>query len=88
MKELEMVRLALKEECNIDPATVNASSHLLNDLDIDSLDLLNATFRIEKMSGVKIPVRDWLTEEYGDAPPTVSKFLVSEIAAFLARGVA
>ena len=50
---LDVVRLALSEECQIDPARVELHNHILDDLDIDSLDLLNAAFRLEKETGIR-----------------------------------
>ncbi|WP_421934769.1 phosphopantetheine-binding protein [Phenylobacterium sp.] len=85
MDALDVVRTALAEECGTDPGLILPQVHLLNDLDIDSLDLLNTAFRIEKDCGVKLPFRAWLTTEYGDEPAEVSPFLVAEICDFIAR---
>jgi acyl carrier protein len=85
MDALEILRTALAEECGTDPALIHPQVHLLNDLEIDSLDLLNASFRIEKDCGVKLPFRDWLAAEYGDRPAAVSPFLVGEICGYLER---
>ncbi|MFN7265813.1 MAG: phosphopantetheine-binding protein [Phenylobacterium sp.] len=82
--QLEVLRRALHEECHINPEDVTPQGHILNDLGIDSLDLLNAAFRLEKDTGVKVPFRDWLALEYGDQAPERSPFLVSEICGFLA----
>lgn len=82
-RTLILVRTALSEECGVEPDLVQMNTHLLNDLDIDSLDLLNASCRIETDCGVKLPFRDWLAVEYGDEPCETSPFLVSEVCRFL-----
>lgn len=85
---LDMLRRALEEECGVDPETVHENAHLLNDLDIDSLDLLNASFRLEKDCGVKLPVQRWLADEYGDQDSGESHFLVASLCRFLSREAA
>lgn len=83
MTTLDLIREALHAECGVDPSRVHETSHLLNDLELDSLDLLNASFRIEKATGAKLPVDVWITEEYGDHPPAVSYFTVSSLCSYI-----
>jgi acyl carrier protein len=82
---LEMVRAALVDECGVAAEAVTDQVHLLDDLDIDSLDLLNASHRIEKDCGLKLPFREWLTLEYGPDEVVRSPFIVSEICAYIGR---
>lgn len=82
-RSLALIQTALSEECGVDVDLVRMQTHLLNDLDIDSLDLLNASCRIETDCGVKLPFRDWLTAEYGEEACQVSPFLVREVCRFL-----
>ena len=79
MKTLEKIRSILAAECGVDPMDVALTSHLIDDLGIDSLDLLNAAHRIERDLGVGIPMEQWLREEYGENAPAQSPFLVSSI---------
>lgn len=80
---ISMLKRALFEECSVDPERVTAEVDLLDDLDIDSLDLLNATFRLEKDCGIKLPVKLWLADKYGDAAGPESPFIVRRICAYL-----
>ncbi|MDP3745628.1 MAG: phosphopantetheine-binding protein [Phenylobacterium sp.] len=86
MDTMKLIALALFEECGIEAERLTPEVHLLSDLGIDSLDLLNASFRIEKDCGVKLPFRDWLALEYGDTAPDRSPFLIREICDFLEAG--
>jgi hypothetical protein len=49
---------------------------------------LNASYRIEKECGQKLPFRDWLAIEYGPVEAACSPFRVSQILAFLVRPTA
>ena len=83
MDVLAVMRTALFEECGAEPDSVQPHVHLLDDLGIDSLDLLNASFRIETDCGVALPFREWLTLEYGDVAVSPSPFLVGEICRYV-----
>jgi len=65
---MDIVRGVLLQECGIEGRMVRREAHLIDDLGADSLDLLNASFRLEKELGVKIPIQVWLAAEYGDEP--------------------
>jgi len=80
---LDLIKLALKDECGIDPDLVHEDINLLDDLKIDSLDLLNATFRLEKETGVTLPLQAWLAEEYGEQLPEKRRFVVRELRLYL-----
>ena len=82
-ESIEIVRRALQEECGLDASRVTAKAHLLDDLEVDSLDLLNACFRIEKVTGTKLPVQDWIDAEYKGQKPAESPFLVETICKYL-----
>ena len=83
MDALDLIRNALHSECGLDPATINRDSDLLKDLGVDSLDLLNASYRIERECGITLPVETWLQEEYGEAGTPNRRFRVAEICAFI-----
>lgn len=83
MEALDLIIVALREECGVEVDAGALDRHLLNDLDIDSLDLLNATFRIEKDCGVKLPVQAWIAKEYGDEAVVQSPFVLQHLRAFL-----
>lgn len=83
MKALDLVRKALQAECGVDPETVTEATDLLSDLHVDSLDLLNASFLIEKTCGVTLPVQQWIAEEYGENGTNTRHFVVREICAYI-----
>lgn len=83
MDTLERIRAVLSAECGVDAARVTASSNLLEDLGIDSLDLLNAAHRLEREMGVPIPVEAWLRAEYAEIAPARSHFVVATICEYV-----
>ena len=83
MDTLDLLRSALHEECGVEPQTVTGGTHLLNDIDIDSLDLLRASYRIERTCGVKLPVQQWIALEYGDTAVEKSPFLAQEVCRYI-----
>ncbi len=83
MDALNLIRNALHAECGLDPATISQDSDLLKDLGVDSLDLLNASYRVERECGITLPVETWLQEEYGEAGTPNRRFRVAEICAFI-----
>lgn len=83
MTLLDDIRSVLAAECGIDPQHVGPTTHLISDLSIDSLDLLNAAHRMERYFGVTIPMEEWLREEYDEDTPLESPFLVSRICLYI-----
>src|SRR5919198_903333 len=51
---LAMVRTALAEALGVDEDEVELTATILGDLEAESIDLLDALFRIERLAGVKI----------------------------------
>jgi acyl carrier protein len=49
-----MVRTALAEALGVDEDEVELTATILGDLEAESIDLLDALFRIERLAGVKI----------------------------------
>ena len=45
---------------NIPIDKIHPHSHLINDLQVDSLGILDATFDIEKKYDIKIPIENWI----------------------------
>lgn len=52
----------IAEICGIERATILPSSHMMDDLGIDSLDVLDIAFAIDKSFGIKMPVENWTKE--------------------------
>jgi len=49
------VRRTLKELFDIDPARVSFETHVIDDLDLDSIDAIDLAVRIEEMTGTRLP---------------------------------
>ena len=49
----ETVAGIIAETCDIEPDTIKAESHAINDLGIDSLDFLDVAYAIDKAFGIK-----------------------------------
>ncbi len=52
---LELVRSHLASELEIEPGSVEESTHFREDLDADSLDLVTLVMELEDTYGVRIP---------------------------------
>lgn len=52
----------------IDIKTITLNSHLMTDLQVDSLDFLDITYEIDKKYQISIPIEDWMAQanEQGD----------------------
>lgn len=86
MTTLDTIRTILVAECGVDPQEVGPTTHLIDELGIDSLDLLNAAHRIERDLGITIPMEQWLREEYGEVAPVESPFVLSSICQYVDKG--
>jgi acyl carrier protein len=68
--------------------SIQPDSHVVNDLQIDSLDFLDIVFAIDKKYGIKIPVETWTEEVNNNDVPSeryfVMKNLCSEIEGLIA----
>lgn len=52
---LSEVRRTLNELFDIDPARVSLETHVVDDLDLDSIDAIDLAVRIEEMTGTRLP---------------------------------
>jgi acyl carrier protein len=86
-KAWDVLTNAISQECGVDLDRTAINMNLLNDLDVDSLDLLNTAFAIERDCGVKIPIQDWLREEYSETSGRENIFSLGTVAAFIAKGL-
>ncbi len=83
--ELELICDALDAECGVAREDVQLQTDLLNDIQVDSLDMLNASFRIEQACGVKIPIDEWILKEYGERAENRGFFVVERICEFIKK---
>ena len=63
MKNDEMRKIFLEELTSVapdlDPATIRGDDHLQDDLELDSMDILNLVIALKKRLGVDIPEADY-----------------------------
>ncbi|MEI7712890.1 MAG: acyl carrier protein [Rhodospirillales bacterium] len=71
----ETVAGIIAETCDIEPDTIKAESHAINDLGIDSLDFLDVAYAIDKAFGIKMPMEQW-TQEVNDGKATTDEYFV------------
>jgi acyl carrier protein len=83
MSTIEQLRQILNQECGVPEHEVMEDTDLLEGLRVDSLDLLNASFRIEKDFSVKLPIQAWLSEHYGEQAPAENRFLIGYICRYI-----
>ena len=78
---LALLREAMHAEFGLDPATIEPASHLIDDLDLDSIDLVDLAVSLEEETGLKLSEDDLKSvRTVGDA--------VEAIRAALARSAA
>jgi acyl carrier protein len=65
----------IAETCDVPREQIKPESHAIDDLGIDSLDMLDIAFAIDKAFGIKIPLEEW-TQEVNDGKATTDKYFV------------
>ena len=65
----------IAETCDIEPDTITADSHVIDDLGIDSLDFLDVVFAVDKAFGIKIPHEKW-TEEINEGRASAEDYFI------------
>jgi acyl carrier protein len=71
----------IAETCSIDRTKIQPSSHTINDLGIDSLDLLDVTFAIDKRFSIKMPIEKWMQEVNEGKASVDDYFIMSNLCA-------
>ncbi len=59
MSTFETVAGIIADTCDLERDTITPDSHAINDLGIDSLDMLDVNFNIEKAFDIRIPSDQW-----------------------------
>lgn len=67
----------ISEICDIPREQIKPESHVTEDLNVDSLDFLDAVFNIEQQFGISIPLDDW-TQQVNDGVVKGSTYFVLE----------
>ena len=55
---LALLRAAMHAEFGLEPATIELSAHLIDDLDLDSIDLVDLAVSLEEERGIKLDEED------------------------------
>jgi len=65
----------ISEVCDVPRESITPASHVTQDLNVDSLNFLDAVFSIDQRFGITIPLEDW-TQEVNEGTARGSKYFV------------
>lgn len=71
----ETVANIIAEVCDVPRDAITPESHVTQDLNVDSLNFLDAVFSIDQKFGITIPLEDW-TQEVNEGKVRGSKYFV------------
>lgn len=71
----------IAETSGVDRDKILPDSHVIKDLEIDSLDFLDIVFAIDKEFGIKVPVEQWTQEVNNGEAPAEQYFVMKNLAA-------
>lgn len=78
-----MVADIIATTCHIPRETITPDSHLLHDLGIDSLDLLDVGFGIGDAFGITMPLDQWLHAVHMRTPAADRYFVLRELCCYI-----
>jgi acyl carrier protein len=70
----------IAETSGVDRERILPDSHVIKDLEIDSLDFLDIVFAIDKEFGIKVPVEQWTQEVNNNEAPAEQYFVMKNLA--------
>ena len=70
----------IAETSGVDRDKILPDSHVIKDLEIDSLDFLDIVFAIDKEFGIKVPVEQWTQEVNNNEAPAEQYFVMKNLA--------
>ena len=77
----DIVTDIIVQSCHIPREAITQDTHLLTDLGIDSLDLLDVVSAVDDAFGIRVPVEQWLHAVHMDAGPAGQQFVMRELCA-------
>jgi len=77
MNTYELVRRVISEECSVPIDKIFPETNILEDLGIDSLDVLDIVYRIDQDLRIKIPVDQWIDSVNQTRAEAAEYFVVS-----------
>lgn len=78
----------IAETSGVDRDKILPDSHVIKDLEIDSLDFLDIVFAIDKDFGIKVPVEQWTQEVNNGQAAAEHYFVMKNLAARIEELVA
>ena len=78
----------ISEICDIERDKITPESHVTEDLNVDSLDFLDAVFNIDQDFGIKIPLEDWTQNVNEGKVPGSHYFVLKNFCAEIDKLVA
>ncbi len=76
----DRIAAIIAETSGVDRDKITPDSHVIRDLEIDSLDFLDIVFAIDKEFGIKVPVEAWTQEVNNGAAPAEQYFVMENLA--------
>jgi acyl carrier protein len=64
---------------DVDRDSIKSDSHVIKDLQIDSLDFLDVAFAIDKAFGIKMPIEKWTQEVNEGKTPAENYFVMKNL---------
>jgi len=75
MSTFDVISEIIADTCNVDRGAIKPETNIIKDLEVDSLDFLDATFAIDKKFGIELPVERW-TEEINEGKAKMEDYFV------------
>lgn len=69
----------ISQTSDIPLESITPDSHVVNDLEVDSLDFLDIVFAVDKKFGIKIPIETWTEEVNSGAAPSDQYFVMKNL---------
>lgn len=85
MVALDDVRDVFVQVCGLEPAELGAETNLIEDVDIDSIDFMDATYEIDQKYGIKLPVEDWMEEVNAGTEGSKERFVLGNLVREIER---
>ena len=84
MEELLTERLIeiICDNTDVDPSEISEEKNLIEDLGIDSLDILDIVYEIDQSLGIQIPLEDWIADIDEDAT-LISRFKFANLVGYI-----
>jgi acyl carrier protein len=77
----DIVADIIVQSCHIPREAITPETHLLTDLGIDSLDLLDVVSAVDDAFGIRVPVEQWLHALHMNAGLAGQQFVMRELCA-------